>query len=181
MAVGNVPFGSNTVYDRRYKDKFLIHDYFFQKTLDKVRDGGIIAFITTDGTLDKKDTKVREYIAKRAEFLGALRLPNNTFTGNANAKVTSDIIFLKKRDELKHDVSDESWIYTSEYDDGITINNYYIDNPDMMLGKMELHSTAYGKNYQLISMNKLLLFKTKIMITRYLMLMIVLRIMLLLL
>lgn len=144
VAVGNVPFGSNTVYDRRYKDKFLIHDYFFQKTLDKVRDGGIIAFITTDGTLDKKDTKVREYIAKRAEFLGALRLPNNMFTGNANAKVTSDIIFLKKRDDLKHDVSDENWIYTSEYDDGITINNYYIDNPDMMLGKMELHSTAYG-------------------------------------
>lgn len=144
IAVGNVPFGSNTVYDKRYKDKFLIHDYFFQKTLDKVRDGGIIAFITTDGTLDKKDTRVREYIAKRAEFLGAIRLPNNTFKGNANTKVTSDIIFLKKRDELKLDVSDESWIYTSEYDDGITINNYYIDNPNMMLGKMELESTAYG-------------------------------------
>lgn len=144
IAVGNVPFGSNTVYDKRYKDKFLIHDYFFQKTLDKVRDGGIIAFITTDGTLDKKDTRVREYIAKRAEFLGAIRLPNNTFTGNANAKVTSDIIFLKKRDELKQDLSDEKWIYTSEFDDGITINNYYIDNPNMMLGKMELQSTAYG-------------------------------------
>ena len=144
IAIGNVPFGNNTVYDKRYKDKFLIHDYFFQKTLDKVRDGGIIAFITTSGTLDKKDTRVREYIAKRAEFLGAIRLPNNTFTGNANAKVTSDIIFLKKRDELKLDVSDENWIYTSEYNDGITINNYYIDNPYMMLGKMELHSTAYG-------------------------------------
>ena len=144
VAVGNVPFGSNTVYDKRYKDKFLIHDYFFQKTLDKVRDGGIIAFITTDGTLDKKDTRVREYIAKRAEFLGAIRLPNNTFTNNANAKVTSDIIFLKKRDELKQDLSDEKWIYTSEYEDGITINNYYIDNPNMMLGKMELESTAYG-------------------------------------
>lgn len=144
VAVGNVPFGSNTVYDKRYKDKFLIHDYFFQKTLDKVRDGGIIAFITTDGTLDKKDTRVREYIAKRAEFLGAIRLPNNTFTNNANAKVTSDIIFLKKRDELKQDLSDEKWIYTSEYADGITINNYYIDNPNMMLGKMELQSTAYG-------------------------------------
>ena len=144
VAVGNVPFGNNTVYDKRYKDKFLIHDYFFQKTLDKVRDGGIIAFITTDGTLDKKDTRVREYIAKRAEFLGAIRLPNNTFTSNANAKVTSDIIFLKKRDELKQDISDEKWIYTSEYQDGITINNYYIDNPNMMLGKMELQSTAYG-------------------------------------
>ena len=144
VAVGNVPFGNNTVYDKRYKDKFLIHDYFIQKTLDKVRDGGIIAFITTDGTLDKKNTRVREYIAKRAEFLGAIRLPNNTFTSNANAKVTSDIIFLKKRDELKQDISDEKWIYTSEYQDGITINNYYIDNPNMMLGKMELQSTAYG-------------------------------------
>lgn len=144
VAVGNVPFENNTVYDKRYKDKFLIHDYFFQKTLDKVRDGGIIAFITTDGTLDKKDTRVREYIAKRAEFLGAIRLPNNTFTNNANAKVTSDIIFLKKRDELKQDISDEKWIYTSEYQDGMTINNYYIDNPNMMLGKMELQSTAYG-------------------------------------
>lgn len=144
IAIGNVPFGSNTIYDRRYKDRFLIHDYFFQKTLDKVRSGGIIAFITTDGTLDKRDTKVREYIAKRAEFLGAIRLPNNTFKSNANAKVTSDIIFLKKRDELKQDISDENWIYTSEYDDGIVINNYYIDNPDMMLGKMELHSTPYG-------------------------------------
>ena len=144
VAIGNVPFGSNTVFDKRYKDKFLIHDYFFQKTLDKVRDGGIIAFITTDGTLDKKDTRVREYIAKRAEFLGAIRLPNNTFKGNANASVTSDIIFLKKRDELKLDVSDEKWIYTSEYQDGISINNYYIDNPNMMLGKMELESTAYG-------------------------------------
>ena len=144
VAIGNVPFGSNTVFDKRYKDKFLIHDYFFQKTLDKVRDGGIIAFITTDGTLDKKDTRVREYIAKRAEFLGAIRLPNNTFTGNANTKITSDIIFLKKRDELKLDVSDEKWVYTSEYQDGININNYYIDNPNMMLGKMELHSTAYG-------------------------------------
>lgn len=144
IAIGNVPFGSNTIYDRRYKDRFLIHDYFFQKTLDKVRSGGIIAFITTDGTLDKRDTKVREYIAKRAEFLGAIRLPNNTFKSNANAKVTSDIIFLKKRDELKQNISNERWIYTSEYDDGIVINNYYIDNPDMMLGKMELHSTPYG-------------------------------------
>lgn len=144
IAIGNVPFGQDKVFDKRYKDKFLIHDYFFQKTLDKVRSGGIIAFITTDGTLDKKDKRVREYIAKRAEFLGAIRLPNNTFTNNANTKATSDIIFLKKRDELKQDLSGEKWIYTSEYEDGITINNYYIDNPNMMLGKMELESTAYG-------------------------------------
>ena len=144
IAVGNVPFGSNTVYDRRYKDKFLIHDYFFQKTLDKVRDGGIIAFITTDGTLDKKDKMVREYIAKRAELIGAIRLPNNTFTGNANTKVTTDIIFLKKRNELKLDISNENWVYTSEYSDGITINNYFIDNPSMMLGKMDLRSSPFG-------------------------------------
>ena len=144
VSIGNVPFGQNKIFDKRYKEKFMIHDYFFQKTLDKVRAGGIIAFITTDGTLDKKDKTVREYIAKRAEFIGAIRLPNNFFTGNANTKVTSDIIFLKKRDELKRDVSDENWIYTSEYADGITINNYYIDNPDMMLGKMGLQPTAHG-------------------------------------
>ena len=144
VAVGNVPFGNYKVLDKRYKENFMIHDYFFQKTLDKVRAGGIVAFITTDGTLDKKDKRVREYLAKRAELVGAIRLPNNTFTGNANTKVTSDIIFLKKREEMKQDVSNEDWIYTSEYDDGITINNYFINNPDMMLGKMELQSTAYG-------------------------------------
>lgn len=144
VAIGNVPFGNYKVPDKRYKENFVIHDYFFQKTLDKVRNGGIIAYITTDGTLDKKDTKVREYIAKRAELVGAIRLPNNTFTGNANTKVTTDIIFLKKRDELKLDLSDEDWIYTSEYKDGITINNYFINHPNMMLGKMELKSSPYG-------------------------------------
>ena len=144
VVIGNVPFGSTTVYDKRYKEKFKIHDYFFQKSLDKVRNGGIIAFITTDGTLDKKDKTVREYIAKRAELIGAIRLPNNTFTGNANTKVTTDIIFLKKRNELKLDISDENWVYTSEYNDGITINNYFIDNPSMMLGKMDLRSSPFG-------------------------------------
>ena len=144
IVIGNVPFGSTTVYDKRYKEKFKIHDYFFQKSLDKVRNGGIIAFITTDGTLDKKDKTVREYIAKRAELVGAIRLPNNTFTGNANTKVTTDIIFLKKRNELKLDISDENWVYTSEYSDGITINNYFIDNPSMMLGKMDLRSSSFG-------------------------------------
>ncbi|MDO5568596.1 MAG: hypothetical protein Q4G04_00585, partial [bacterium] len=144
VAIGNVPFANNPVFDRRYKEKFVIHDYFFQKTLDKVRDGGIIAFITTDGTLDKKDTKIREYIAKRAELIGAIRLPNNTFTGNANTKVTTDIIFLKKRNELKVDISDEDWIYTDNYNDDIVINNYYINNPNMMLGKMTQTSSQYG-------------------------------------
>lgn len=144
VAIGNVPFGNYKVPDKRYKENFVIHDYFFQKTLDKVRNGGIIAYITTDGTLDKKDTRIREYIAKRAEFVGAIRLPNNTFTGNANTKVTTDIIFLKKRDELKLDLSDENWIYTSEYKDGISINNYFIDHPNMMLGKMEQKTSPYG-------------------------------------
>lgn len=144
IAIGNVPFGNTTVYDKRYKEKFKIHDYFFQKTLDKVREGGIIAFITTDGTLDKKDKTVREYIAKRAELLGAIRLPNNTFTNNANTKVTTDIIFLKKRNELKLDVSDENWIYTSELKDGISVNNYFVDNQQMLLGKMELKSSPFG-------------------------------------
>ncbi len=144
IAIGNVPFGNYKVPDKRYKENFVIHDYFFQKTLDKVRNGGIIAYITTDGTLDKKDTKVREYIAKRAELVGAIRLPNNTFTGNANTKVTTDIIFLKKRDELKQDLSDDDWIYTSEYKDGIIINNYFINHPNMMLGKLELKSFQYG-------------------------------------
>ena len=144
VAIGNVPFGSNSVYDRRYKEKFLIHDYFFQKTLDKVRSGGIIAFITSSGTLDKKDSRAREYIAKRAEFIGAIRLPNNTFKNNANTKITTDIIFLKKRDELKQDISDESWINIDNYNDEIELNNYYIENPDMMLGNLELESTPYG-------------------------------------
>ena len=144
ISLGNVPFGNFKVPDKRYKENFVIHDYFFQKTLDKVRSGGIIAYITTDGTLDKKDTKVREYIAKRAELVGAIRLPNDTFTGNANTKVTTDIIFLKKRDELKLDLSDEDWLYTSEYKDGIIINNYFINHPNMMLGKMEQKTSPYG-------------------------------------
>jgi len=144
VAVGNVPFGKYSVLDKRYKQKFLIHDYFFQKTLDKVRAGGLIAFITSSRTLDKKDRRVREYIAKRSEFIGAIRLPNNTFTGNANTKVTSDIIFLKKRDGLKLDVSDENWIYTDKYSEGVTINKYFIEHPDMMCGIMELRESQFG-------------------------------------
>lgn len=144
VAVGNVPFASKPVFDKRYKERFMVHDYFFQKTLDKVRSGGIIAFITSDGTMDKKDKTVREYIAKRAELVGAIRLPNTTFKDSAGTKATTDIIFLKKRDELKLDVSEEKWLYTDEYKEGITINNYFIDNPDMMLGNMTLKSSQYG-------------------------------------
>lgn len=161
VVIGNVPFGNYKVVDKRYKENFVIHDYFFQKSLDKVRCGGIIAFVTTDGTMDKKDTKVREYIAKRAELIGAIRLPNNTFTGNANTKVTTDIIFLKKRDELKLDLSDENWIYTSEYKDGVIINNYFVDHPNMMLGNMTQKSSQYGEmknalNPSDISLDKLI-------------------------
>lgn len=153
VAVGNVPFGNHKIFDKRYKEGFLIHDYFFQKTLDKVRSGGIIAFITSNGTLDKGDKRAREYIAKRAEFIGAIRLPNNTFINNANTKVTSDIIFLKKRDELKQDISDEDWIYSLDYNE-MSLNNYYINHPEMMLGKFELHTTAYGIDTTLSPIDK---------------------------
>ncbi|HPE14335.1 MAG TPA: DEAD/DEAH box helicase family protein [Bacilli bacterium] len=144
IAIGNVPFGNYQINDKRYKDKFVIHDYFFQKTLDKVRSGGLIAFITTDGTLDKKDSKVREYIAQRAEFLGAIRLPNNTFKSMANTSTTTDIIFLKKRDEVTFDIENEEWLKTGRYNDNIEINNYFINHPEMMLGKMTQRSSQFG-------------------------------------
>ncbi len=143
VAIGNVPFGDYKVYDQRYeKEKFLIHDYFFAKTLDKVRAGGIIAFVTSKGTMDKKSVNVRKYIAQRAELLGAIRLPNNAFKANAGTEVTSDIIFLKKRDRLM-DI-DLDWIYLSEDENGIAMNQYYVDHPEMILGNMELESTRYG-------------------------------------
>ena len=144
VAIGNVPFSNYQILDKRYKTHFLVHDYFFQKTLDKVRPGGIIAFITSSGTMDKKDKTVREYIAQRSELIGAIRLPNTTFKSNANTSTTTDIIFLKKREELKKDVSDERWLYTDYYEDDIQLNNYFIDNPNMMLGKFEIKSGPYG-------------------------------------
>lgn len=150
VAVGNVPFGAFKVLDKKYdKHKFLIHDYFFAKTLDKVRPGGVIAFITSKGTLDKENPSVRKYIAQRADLLGAIRLPNNTFKANAGTEVTSDIIFLQKRDSIT-DIEPD-WVYLGENDDGIRMNQYFIDNPEMVLGNMEMISTRFGYDSACIS------------------------------
>ncbi len=133
VAVGNVPFGQYKVSDRQYdKHNFLIHDYFFAKTLDKVRPGGIVAFVTSKGTMDKKNPEVRKYLAQRAELLGAVRLPNTAFKENAGTEVTSDILFLKKRDRVL-DIEPD-WVHLTEKD-GIVMNQYFADHPEMVLGK----------------------------------------------
>ncbi|MCI8272689.1 MAG: hypothetical protein HFJ55_01225 [Clostridia bacterium] len=160
LRFGNVPFGDFKVNDRKYdKNKFLIHDYFFGKTLDKVRPGGVIAFITSKGTLDKQNSEVRKYIAQRAELLGAIRLPNNTFSKNAGTEVTSDIIFLKKRENMTDIMPD--WVYLDTDENGITMNKYFVDNPDMILGEMVMESTRFGmdsvcKPYEGIELKTLL-------------------------
>lgn len=141
--IGNVPFGEYKVNDREYnKNNFLIHDYFFAKSIDKVRNGGVIAFITSSGTMDKKDESVRRYLAARAEFLGAIRLPNDTFKGTAGTEVTSDIIFLKKRDSIRE--RDEDWIHLAEDENGLTYNKYFVDHPEMVLGSMKEVSGRFG-------------------------------------
>ncbi|HFQ3705387.1 TPA: helicase-related protein [Streptococcus agalactiae] len=141
--IGNIPFGEYKVNDREYnKNNFLIHDYFFAKSIDKVRNGGIIAFITSSGTMDKKDESVRRYIAARAEFLGAIRLPNDTFKGVAGTEVTSDIIFLKKRDSIRE--RDEDWIHLAEDENGLSYNKYFVDHPEQVLGSMEEISGRFG-------------------------------------
>ena len=141
--IGNVPFGEYKVNDREYnKNNFLIHDYFFAKSIDKVRNGGIIAFITSSGTMDKKDESVRRYLAARAEFLGAIRLPNNSFKGLAGTEVTSDIIFLKKRDSIRE--RDEDWIHLAEDENGLTYNKYFVDHPEQVLGTMREVSGRFG-------------------------------------
>ena len=143
VAIGNVPFGDFPVLDKRYdKNKFMMHDYFFAKTLDKVRPGGIIAFITSKGTMDKENPEVRKYIAQRANLIGAIRLPENTFTKNAGTKVTSDIIFLQKRDNMTDIMPD--WVYLDKDENNITMNKYFVDNPNMILGNMEMTSTQFG-------------------------------------
>ncbi|HEK9582818.1 TPA: N-6 DNA methylase, partial [Streptococcus equi subsp. equi] len=143
VAVGNVPFGEYKIVDREYeKNNFLIHDFFFAKTLDKVRSGGVVAFISSSGTMDKKSEDIRRYISERAEFLGAIRLPNNTFKGEAGTEVTSDIIFLKKRDRLVK--LDEEWVKLGTDERGLTYNKYFVDNPDMVLGNMEEISSRFG-------------------------------------
>lgn len=142
-AIGNVPFGQFKVPDKRYdKHNFLIHDYFFARALDKVRPGGIIAFITSKGTMDKENPAVRKYIAQRADLLGAIRLPNDTFKSAAGTEVTSDIIFLQKRDRLI-DI-EPGWVHLNTDENGVTMNQYFIDNPDMILGKMKMVSGPFG-------------------------------------
>lgn len=143
VAIGNVPFGQFKVSDKRYdKNNFLIHDYFFGKALDQVRPGGVIAFITSKGTMDKENTAVRKYIAQRAELLGAIRLPNNAFKANAGTEVTSDIIFLQKRDRIMDITPD--WVHTGKDENGISMNEYFISHPQMILGKMENVSGPFG-------------------------------------
>ena len=143
VAVGNVPFGNYKVADRAFdKYGFLIHDYFLAKTLEQVRPGGVIAFITSKGTMDKASPDVRRYIAQRAELLGAIRLPNNAFKANAGTEVTSDILFLQKRE---HPIDIEpDWIHLGRTADGIPVNSYFVDHPDMMLGRMQWDKSMYG-------------------------------------
>ena len=142
-AVGNVPFGQYKVADKKYdKFNFLIHDYFFGKTLDQVRPGGVIAFITSKGTMDKENPKVRKYIAQRAELLGAVRLPNTAFKANAGTEVTSDILFLQKRDRIV-DIEPD-WVHLSQDENGISMNSYFVEHPEMVVGSMEMVSGPYG-------------------------------------
>ena len=142
-AVGNVPFGQFKVPDKRYdKHNFLIHDYFFARTLDKVRPRGVVAFISSKGTMDKENPAVRKYIAQRADLLGAIRLPNDTFKAAAGTEVTSDIIFLQKRDRLI-DIEPE-WVHLATDENGIKMNSYFVNNPEMILGDMQLISGAHG-------------------------------------
>lgn len=143
VVIGNVPFGQYKVYDKAYdKHNFNIHDYFIAKSLDKVRGGGVVAVVTTKGTLDKKNPSVRKYFAQRAELLGAVRLPNDAFKANAGTNVTSDILFLKKRDRVM-DLSPE-WLNLAENEDGILMNQYFVNHPEMIAGKMEMVSGPYG-------------------------------------
>ena len=144
LAIGNVPFGQYQVNDRAYnKLGFSIHDYFFAKTLDQARPGGVIAFVTSRYTMDKQSPEVRKYIAQRAELLGAIRLPNNAFKANAGTEVVSDIIFLQKRDR-PIDIEPD-WVHLGENEDGFAINQYFIDNPEMVLGRQTSESTQYGR------------------------------------
>ena len=145
VVIGNVPFGEIRVNDSRYNaQKFLIHDYFFAKALDKVRAGGVVMFITSKGTMDKASPEVRKYIAQRAELLGAIRLPDNTFRANAGTEVTSDILILQKRDRVI-DVEPD-WVYLDTDENGVTMNSYFVQHPEMVLGQMRLESTRFGKS-----------------------------------
>lgn len=141
--IGNVPFGNFKVSDKRYdKYNFLIHDYFFAKSLDKLRPGGVMALVTSKGTMDKENSSVRKYIAQRAELLGAIRLPNNTFKGNAGTEVVSDILFLQKRDRMI-DIEPD-WIHLDTDENGIKMNSYFVQHPEMILGEMKMVSGRFG-------------------------------------
>ena len=143
VVLGNVPFGEIRVNDSRYNaQKFLIHDYFFAKALDKVRAGGVVMFITSKGTMDKASPEVRKYIAQRAELLGAIRLPDNTFKANAGTEVTSDILILQKRDRVM-DIEPD-WVHLDTDDNGVTMNRYFIEHPEMVLGEIKMESTRFG-------------------------------------
>lgn len=146
VAVSNVPFGSYKVNDKEYnKQNMLIHDYFFSKTLDKVRPGGIIAFVTSKGTLDKENSEVRKYLAERAELLGAIRLPNTAFKNNAGTEVTSDIIFLQKREKpISVEQNTPDWVFKDILDNGIAVNKYFADHPEMILGQMAEGNKMFG-------------------------------------
>ncbi|WP_440449770.1 helicase-related protein [Ruminococcus bromii] len=142
--VGNVPFGDFSVADKRYdKNHFLIHDYFFAKSLDKLRPGGVMALVTSKGTMDKENPAVRKYIAQRAELLGAIRLPNNTFKGNAGTEVVSDILILQKRDRII-DIEPD-WVHLNTDENGIRMNSYFVEHPDMILGDMKMVSGRFGE------------------------------------
>ena len=160
VVIGNVPFGDFKVNDSRYNaQKFLIHDYFFAKALDKVRTGGVVAFITSKGTMDKASPEIRKYIAQRAELLGAIRLPDNTFRANAGTEVTSDILFLQKRDRVID--TEPDWVHLDTDENGITMNSYFVQHPEMILGEMKMESTRFGfdsacKAYQDIPLSELL-------------------------
>lgn len=144
VAVGNVPFGNIKPYDKEYnRDKLLIHDYFFNKSLDKVKAGGIVAFITSSGTLDKRDSRARQLMSEKADFLGAVRLPNTAFKKNAGTEVTSDIIFLQKKLEPNKNI-DENFVNTNRSESGIEMNQYFIDHPEQICGRMELVSGQFG-------------------------------------
>ena len=152
LAIGNIPFGDYKIFDKAYKQqKFLVHDYFIAKMIDSTRPGGLVAVITSKGTMDKENQKVRKYIAQRAELVGAIRLPNNTFMSSAETEVTSDILFFQKRDNLCDTVP--SWVETTEISPGIKVNKYFEENPQMLLGDMTLVSGRFGQTAELLPNN----------------------------
>ena len=149
IAISNVPFGNYSVYDPvNNKQNFLIHDYFFSRALDKVREGGIVAFITSKGTMDKKDSTVRKVLSEKADFIGAIRLPTSAFKKTGHTEVTTDIIFLRKKDGTQFILDD--WIDTEKYEDEkeLDINKYFMKYPQLVLGKLNITTNQYGKELE---------------------------------